>query len=515
MAQTHSTVQPTYTAQPMYEQVNYAGQTYSALQAYSAPKTFSSQPITPTGMAAMPGTTMSTNQRKLSTRKKVETDPNEQVDVDKLDPRDQVIADTLKQWKQCNDNKDLMADVAASKRSPFKFDSADHLGEMNLGISAVALPNLNTDFGKRYLEVIDRVQRLHWEYLPNACKPQTVAHMSVGSVILDKKTPGLYNEAVMHRVGMLAKVKAYLDALNPPIRAKIQTLKINPDGCVTFQLEEDPAQSVMLPEAEFEAALLKVPTCRGKQAAAAERKKFKQNQDGSYTVSRFQQVRLVLGGLGCEIKGMYSAGHMVVMNLVDPKATVLVPQEKVGELYKKCYNEWSPLKGIWFELSQVVCLCYVERSLNEGSVVMAPSPGTLPQAFPPGRRAAQALLGGIFTATVNGDVLIDHEKFDARRADRGGSTWKSFRGELRKMSSSSMQPSDRTPENLERDLREAFRLFDADNSGSVSVAELGLLMKKLGENLTDEQLCEMANRADISGDGQVEFEEFKKVLFEE
>jgi len=268
-----------------------------------------------------------------------------------------------------------------------------------------------------------------------------------------------------------------------------------------------------MPEAEFEAALLKVPTCRGKEAAVAERKKFKQSQDGSYrVVSRFQQVRLALGGLGCEIKGMYSAGHMVVMNLVDPKAMESVPQDKIAELYRECYNEWIPLKDTFFELSQVVCLCYVERSLNEGSVVMAPSPGTLPHAFPPGRRAAEALLGGIFTATVNGDVLIDHEKFDARRSDRGGSTWKSFRGELRRMTSDGVQPAERTPEHLEMELKEAFKLFDIHNRGCFNVAELGLVMKKLGEHLTDEQLREMENRADTSGDGEVDFEEFKKIL---
>jgi len=445
---------------------------------------------------------------------KPESNTEKHVDVDEIDPRDQVVTDTLAQWTKCHENESLMMDIAASKRSPFKFDSADHLShlEMNLGISAVALPNLNDDFGKRYSEVIERIQQMHGEYLPDACKPQTVAHMSVGSVILDKKSPEQYNQAVMNRVGMLARVKAYLDALNPPIRAKIQTLKINPDGCVTFQLQEDPAQNITMPEAEFETALLKVPTCRGKEAAASERKKFKQNEDGSYTLSRFQQVRLGLGGLGCEIKGMYSAGHMVVTNLVDPKVTELMPQEKVGELYKKCYDEWVSLKDEWFELSQVVCLCYVERSLNEGSVVEAPSPGTLPQVFPPGRRAAQALLGSIFTATVNGDVLIDIEKFNTRRADRAGSTWKSFRGEIRKMSSTGGQTSDRTPEHLEREMREAFRLLDADNKGSINVAELGVLMHKLGERLTDEQLHEMVDRADTDGNGQVEYEEFKRIF---
>merc|ERR1712232_330521 len=161
------------------------------------------------------------------------------------------------------------------------------------------------------------------------------------------------------------------------------------------------------------------------EAAANERRKFKKNDDGTYTVSRFQQIRLALGALGSDIKAMWPSGHMVVVNLVDPSAMAEVPHNKLNELWTRCYKAWSPLKGEWFEFRKVNCVCYVERSLNEGSVVLAPDLGMLPKAFPETNKTAQLLLGGIFTATVGGDVLIDIANFEARRQDRGQGEWQS------------------------------------------------------------------------------------------
>jgi calmodulin len=56
------------------------------------------------------------------------------------------------------------------------------------------------------------------------------------------------------------------------------------------------------------------------------------------------------------------------------------------------------------------------------------------------------------------------------------------------------------------DLREAFSVFDKDNSGKISAAELRHVMTNLGEKLTDEEVDEMIREADIDGDGQVNFE---------
>ena len=64
----------------------------------------------------------------------------------------------------------------------------------------------------------------------------------------------------------------------------------------------------------------------------------------------------------------------------------------------------------------------------------------------------------------------------------------------------------------EEKLREAFRIFDHDDSGFISEADLRHLMTKLGENLTDEEISEMVSQADKDHDGQVSYAEFLTVV---
>ncbi|CAD7700801.1 unnamed protein product [Ostreobium quekettii] len=68
----------------------------------------------------------------------------------------------------------------------------------------------------------------------------------------------------------------------------------------------------------------------------------------------------------------------------------------------------------------------------------------------------------------------------------------------------------------ERDSREeimkAFRLFDDDNTGKISFKNLKRVAKELGENMTDEELQEMIDEADRDGDGEVNEEEFFRIM---
>ena len=50
------------------------------------------------------------------------------------------------------------------------------------------------------------------------------------------------------------------------------------------------------------------------------------------------------------------------------------------------------------------------------------------------------------------------------------------------------------------------------NQGFISAAELRHIMTNLGEKLTDEEVDEMIREADIDGDGQINYEEFVKMM---
>lgn len=66
----------------------------------------------------------------------------------------------------------------------------------------------------------------------------------------------------------------------------------------------------------------------------------------------------------------------------------------------------------------------------------------------------------------------------------------------------------------EEEIREAFRVFDKDGNGYISTAELRHVMTNLGEKLTDEEVDEMIKEADCNNDGQVNYEEFVRMMTE-
>ena len=52
----------------------------------------------------------------------------------------------------------------------------------------------------------------------------------------------------------------------------------------------------------------------------------------------------------------------------------------------------------------------------------------------------------------------------------------------------------------EEEIREAFKVFDRDNNGFISAAELRHVMTSIGEKLTDDEVDEMIREADQDGD---------------
>lgn len=60
--------------------------------------------------------------------------------------------------------------------------------------------------------------------------------------------------------------------------------------------------------------------------------------------------------------------------------------------------------------------------------------------------------------------------------------------------------------------RKAFSAFDADGSGTIDVKELKSTLQALGQKVTDEEVFVMISQVDEDGSGEIEFQEFLKVI---
>ncbi|KAF7228267.1 calcium-binding protein 2 isoform X1 [Nothobranchius furzeri] len=64
-----------------------------------------------------------------------------------------------------------------------------------------------------------------------------------------------------------------------------------------------------------------------------------------------------------------------------------------------------------------------------------------------------------------------------------------------------------------KELRDAFKEFDTDGDGHISLTELREAMKKLmGEQVTNREISEILKDVDLNGDGLVDFEEFVRMM---
>ncbi|CCW71655.1 unnamed protein product [Phytomonas sp. Hart1] len=69
---------------------------------------------------------------------------------------------------------------------------------------------------------------------------------------------------------------------------------------------------------------------------------------------------------------------------------------------------------------------------------------------------------------------------------------------------------------MKRDPREemimAFRMFDDDETGKITFKNLKRVAMELGENMTDTELQEMIDEADRNGDGEIDEDEFLRLM---
>ncbi|WAR19457.1 CALM-like protein [Mya arenaria] len=61
-------------------------------------------------------------------------------------------------------------------------------------------------------------------------------------------------------------------------------------------------------------------------------------------------------------------------------------------------------------------------------------------------------------------------------------------------------------------IREAFKVFDKDEKGYLTVDELRHIMTSLGDKLPDEEVDEMLSIVDDDGNGIIDYEEFSQML---
>lgn len=69
-------------------------------------------------------------------------------------------------------------------------------------------------------------------------------------------------------------------------------------------------------------------------------------------------------------------------------------------------------------------------------------------------------------------------------------------------------------EQEERELRDAFRVFDKHNRGYICASDLRAVLQCLGEDLSEEEIEDMIKEVDSDGDGRIDFLEFVHALGE-
>lgn len=74
--------------------------------------------------------------------------------------------------------------------------------------------------------------------------------------------------------------------------------------------------------------------------------------------------------------------------------------------------------------------------------------------------------------------------------------------------------TERTADQEEKELRDAFRIFDKHNRGYITASDLRAVLQCLGEDLSEEEIEDMIKEVDVDGDGRIDFYEFVHALGE-
>lgn len=111
---------------------------------------------------------------------------------------------------------------------------------------------------------------------------------------------------------------------------------------------------------------------------------------------------------------------------------------------------------------------------------------------------------------ANGDGCVDVEEFgELYRAIMAGDSSANGAG-----AGAGKEGEAGGEEEEDEDMREAFRVFDANGDGYITVDELGAVLSSLGlkQGRTAEECRRMIGHVDRDGDGRVDFHEFRQMM---
>ncbi|XP_076642108.1 uncharacterized protein LOC143352941 [Halictus rubicundus] len=94
----------------------------------------------------------------------------------------------------------------------------------------------------------------------------------------------------------------------------------------------------------------------------------------------------------------------------------------------------------------------------------------------------------------------------------GNVSFEEFVGIVSNISANETTSPDQNQE--EKELRDAFRVFDKHNRGYITASDLRAVLQCLGEDLSEEEIEDMIKEVDVDGDGRIDFYEFAHALGE-
>merc|ERR1712046_163241 len=78
-----------------------------------------------------------------------------------------------------------------------------------------------------------------------------------------------------------------------------------------------------------------------------------------------------------------------------------------------------------------------------------------------------------------------------------------------------MSRTNKTQEQMEEEIKNAFLTFNADGSGFITREELIETLTTMGDPVDEETITGMIQEADVDGDGKINYEEFTKIMLQD